>query len=101
MTHFLCMREKRPSFFFESASSTFFFLFPLLCCFGGGCGASVVAEPGLENALLVDSAVDALELAADDKIVLAVSVPQYLTPATRGQSRNAADSVHLLATHAL
>ena len=73
MTHFLCMREKRPSFFFESASSSFFFLFPLLCCFGG-CGASVVADPGLENALLVDSAVDALELAADDKIVLAVEL---------------------------
>ena len=71
MTHFLCMRENRPSFFLDSASSSFFFFF---CFAGGGCGASVAAEPGLENALLVDSAVDALELAADDRIVLAVEL---------------------------
>lgn len=60
------MREKRPSFFFGSASS-FFFLLPLL---GFGCGASV-AE--LDLALVVDSAVAALEVAAD-LIVLEVEL---------------------------
>ena len=58
MTHFLCIREKRPSFFFGSATS--FFFFPLLCF---GCGARV-AE------LFVDSAVDALELAADLSVLV-------------------------------
>ena len=103
MTHFLCMREKRPSFFFGSASPPFFFLAlgafindvrihkriksskefqqgrraegsqiqkhlrtafvqcPLLF-FGGGANA---ADPGLLMVLVVDSAVDALELPAD------------------------------------
>ena len=52
------MREKRPSFFFGSATS--FFFFPLLCFAGG----ARVAE------LVVDSAVDALELAADLSVLV-------------------------------
>ena len=66
MTHFLCIFENRPSFFFSSGAS--FFFLPLVC-FGGGASA---AELGF--ALVVDSAVDALELAADDRIVLAVEL---------------------------
>ena len=60
------MREKRPSFFFSSAGSFFFFF---LLAFGGGASA---ADPGLE--LAIETAVDALELAADDLMVLVVDL---------------------------